>query len=327
MTKSLVAKVTARLFLGFVMLFAFTAHGAYPERPITMIIAYVPGGGTDIVGRVVATYIEKYLGGGAKIVVVNRAGAGGEIGFTALANAAPDGYTIGFINSPSIIAIAIERTAQYGTWQRFELLGNVVDDPASLAVAPDSPIKDLAALAAYAKANPGAVTVGTPGIGAPGHVAMMLFSKIAGVKLTHVPFKGAGDVHAAMAGRHIVLAAISIGESYQGIKGGKPLRVIAQLSPGRTTIAPELRTAKEQGFDLEISSLRGLAAPKGMPADIRDRLVKVIAQAAADPEYQAKSVQYYAPLRYLAPAQYEAALRDEDVKYRQLWKESPWSDK
>ena len=301
-------------------------QAAYPERPINMIVAYVPGGGTDIVARVLATYLEKQLGG-AKILVNNRAGAGGEIGFNAIANAPPDGYTIGFINSPSIIAIAIERAAQYGTWQRFELLGNVVDDPASLAVPTDSPIKNLADLAAYAKANPGALTVGTPGIGAPGHVAIMMFSSLAGVKVNHVPFKGAGDVHAAIAGRHVMLAAISIGESYQGIKGGKPLRVIAQLSPGRTTIAPDLTTAREQGFDLEMSSLRGLAGPRGMPADIRERLVKAIAQAVADPEFQAKSVQYYAPLRYLTPAQYEAALRTEDAKFRQIWKESPWSDK
>ena len=303
------------------------AHVAYPDHPINLIVAYVPGGGTDIVARALAPYLEKYLGGGAKIIVNNRGGAGGEIGFTAIANAPPDGYTIGFVNSPSIIGIAIERTAQYGTWQKFELLGNVVDDPASFAVATDSPIKDLAELAAFVKTNPGTLTVGTPGIGAPGHIAGMLFAKLAGGKINHVPYKGAGDVHAAMAGKHILMAAISIGEAYQGIKGGKPLRVLGQLSAGRTTIAPDLKTAKEQGFDLEVSSLRGIAGPKGMPADIRERLVKAVAQAVADPEFQAKSIQYYAPLRYLSPAQYEASLRAEDVKFRQLWKEAPWSDK
>lgn len=303
------------------------AQGAYPDRPINLIVAYVPGGGTDIVARALGPYLEKYIGGGAKIIVNNRGGAGGEIGFTAIANAPPDGYTIGFINSPSIIGIAIERTAQYGTWQRFELLGNVVDDPASFAVPTDSPIKDLADLAAYVKANPGSLTFGTPGIGAPGHIAGTLFGKLAGGKLNHVPYKGAGDVHAAIAGKHVQMAAISIGEAYQGIKGGKPLRVLGQLSPGRTTIAPDLKTAKEQGFDLEVSSLRGIAGPKGLPADIRDRLVKAVAQAVNDPEFQQKSIQYYAPLRYLSPAQYEASLRAEDAKYRQLWKEAPWSDK
>ena len=233
----------------------------YPERVITMIIAYVPGGGTDVVARALAPYLEKHLGAGAKIIVVNRTGAGGEIGFTALANAPADGYTIGFINSPSVLTIPIERPTKY-TWQRFDLLGNVVDDPASFAVHADSGFKDLLQLAAYAKANPGAVSVGTPGVGAPGHLAILMFAKLAGTNVNHVPFKGAGDVRAALAGRQIIVGAISVGESFQSLRGGTPLRVLAQLSPGRTSLAPDLATAKEQGYDLEMSSLRGLAAPR-----------------------------------------------------------------
>src|SRR2546427_302929 len=121
--------------------------------------------------------------------------------------------------------------------------------------------------------------------------------------------------------------SISVGESFQSLRGGTPLRVLAQLSPGRTSLAPDLATAKEQGYDLEMSSLRGLAAPKDLPVDIRTRLVKAVEQAAADPEFRAKSVQYYAPLRYLSPIQFEAALREGDSQLRQLWKEMPWSEK
>src|SRR5204862_263999 len=130
------------------------AGAAYPERPITMTVAYPPGGGTDLVARALAPYLEKYLGGGAKIVIVNRAGAGGEVGFTAIANAAPDGYTIGFVNTPPLMTIPIERTAQFGGPQRFELLGNIIDDPCNFAVHSDLPIRDLKELAAYARANP-----------------------------------------------------------------------------------------------------------------------------------------------------------------------------
>ena len=111
--RSLLRKSAACLSAAL-LIASVATQAAYPERPINMIVAYVPGGGTDIVARVLATYLEKQLGG-AKILVNNRAGAGGEIGFNAIANAPPDGYTIGFINSPSIIAIAIERAAQYGT--------------------------------------------------------------------------------------------------------------------------------------------------------------------------------------------------------------------
>jgi putative tricarboxylic transport membrane protein len=303
-----------------------TSVAAYPERAITMIVAYVPGGGTDVVARALAPYIEKHIGGGAKIIVVNRSGAGGEVGFTALANAAADGYTIGFINSPGVLTIPIERPAQY-TWQRFDLLGNIVDDPACFTVHADSAFKDLAQLAAYAKANPDAVSVGTPGIGSTGHLAILIFAKLAGTKVNHVPFKGTGDVRTALAGRQIVVGAITVGESFQALKGGMPLRVLAQLSTGRTDLAPNLATAKEQGYQLEMSSLRGLAAPKGLPADVRARLVKAVAQAVADPEFQVKSLQYYAPLRYLSPAQFETTLQGDEIQLRQLWREIPWSEK
>lgn len=299
---------------------------AYPEKPITMIVAFAPGGGTDVVARALAPYLEKHIGGGAKIVIVNRAGAGGDIGFAAIAAAPPDGYTIGFVNSPSFLAIPLERQTKY-TWQSFELIGNVVDDPASFAVHVDSPIKNLADLAAFAKSAPGALSVGTPGVGAPGHLAAIIFGKLAGAQVNHIPFKGAGEVRAPVAGKQIVLAAISIGESFQAMKGGVPLRIIAQHSVARTTLAPDIPTAKEQGYPMVLSSLRGVAGPKGMPAEIRDRLVKALERAVADPEFQAKSLQYYAPLRYLSPAQFEAALREDDAQIRQLWKETPWSDK
>src|SRR3954466_727933 len=313
-------------FLLLILLFPTLALAAYSERPITMLIAYPPGGGTDLVGRALAPFIEKYLGGGARIVVVNRAGAGGEVGFAALANAAPDGYTIGFVNTPPLLTIPIERPAQF-PWSRYEYIGNIIDDPCNFSVHAEMPVTNLRELAAYAKARPGEVTVGTTGIGSDDHIAMLKFERAAGVKMRHVPFKGSADVRGAIAGRQIDVAAINIGEALGYQKGGTPLRNLAQMSPARTTLAPELATAREQGFDIEMSSLRGLVAPKGIPADIRDRLVKAIAQSVADPEFQAQATKFFAPLRYLAPAEYEALVRDADVMYRAMWKEMPWSDK
>ena len=139
-----------RLILAALALLPGIAGAAYPERPITMIVAYSPGGGTDLVARALAPYLEKYLGGGAKLVIVNRAGAGGEVGFTALANAPADGYTIGFVNTPPLMTIPIERAAQFGGPQRFELLGNIVDDPCNFAVHSDTPVRTLQELAAAA---------------------------------------------------------------------------------------------------------------------------------------------------------------------------------
>jgi tripartite-type tricarboxylate transporter receptor subunit TctC len=307
-------------------LIASAALGAYPERPITMIVAYPPGGGTDLVARALAPFIEKYLGGGAKIVVVNRAGAGGEVGFAALANSLPDGYTIGFVNTPPLLTIPIERAAQFH-WQRYEYVGNIIDDPCNFSVHAETPMKNLAELAAYAKAHPGEVTVGTTGIGSDDHIAMLKFERAAGVTMRHIPFKGSADVRAAIAGRQIVVAAINIGEALQYQKGGTPIRNLVQMSPARTNLAPELPTAREQGYDIEMSSLRGLVAPKGIPSEVRDRLVKAVAQSVADPEFQAQAAKFFAPMRYLAPADYEALVRDADVMYRAMWKEMPWAEK
>ena len=318
LTRSLVTAVLAVIALG--------AQAAYPERPITMIVAYPPGGGTDLVARALAPFVEKYLGGGAKIVVVNRAGAGGEVGFAALANSLADGYTIGFVNTPPLLTIPIERAAQFH-WSRYEYIGNIIDDPCNFSVHADTTIKNLADLAAYAKSRPGDTTVGTTGIGSDDHIAMLKFERAAGVKMRHVPFKGSADVRAAIAGKQIVVAAINIGEALQYQKGGTPIRNLVQMSPARTDLAPELPTAREQGFDLEMSSLRGLVAPKGIPSEVRERLVKAVAQSVTDPEFQAQAGKFFAPMRYLGPVEYEALVRDADVMYRAMWREMPWADK
>jgi tripartite-type tricarboxylate transporter receptor subunit TctC len=314
------------LFAALAALLPAIGAAAYPERAITMIVAYPPGGGTDLVARALAPFLEKNLGGDARIVVVNRSGAGGEIGFAALAAAPADGYTIGFVNTPPLLTIPIERPAQF-SWQRYDYIGNIIDDPCNFSVHADTNLRNLRELAEYAKAHPGEVTVGTTGIGSDDHLAMLMFERAAGVKLRHIPFKGSADVRAAIAGKQITIAAVNIGEAMQFQKGGTPLRNLVQMSPARTNLAPDLATAKEQGFDIEMSSLRGLVGPKGLPAEIRERLVKAVERSVADPEFQAKAAQFFSPMRYLAPAQYEALVREADGVYRAMWKELPWADK
>lgn len=307
-------------------LFPEPAGAAYPEQPITMIVAYAPGGGTDLVARAIAPYMEKYLGDGARIIVVNRPGAGGEIGYVALAGAPRDGYTIGFVNSPPVLTIPIERKSAF-SWNNLDLLANVVDDPGNFSVNADSPFKNLAELAAFARANPNAVSVGTTGSGTSPHLGMVLFEKIAGVKMNHIPFKGSSEVRTALAGKQIVVGAINIGEALQYAKSGTPMRNLGQMSQVRSVLAPDLATFKEQGFDIELTSLRGLAAPKGLPAAIRERLIVATERAVADPAFQAQAAKFYSPVRFLAPAKYEAELREAEAQFRKLWSDTPWIDK
>jgi tripartite-type tricarboxylate transporter receptor subunit TctC len=302
------------------------AQAAYPEQPIKMIVGYAAGGGTDIIARLMAQYMQKHLGDNASIVVINRPGAGGGIGFAELGNAQPDGYTIGFINTPNVLTIPIERKSSFH-WQNYDLLGNVVDDPGNFSVHADTPIKNLAELVTYARANPGKVTYGTTGIGSDDHLAALMFERVAGVKLTHVPFKGAAEVHNAIAGKQIMLAAMNIGEALQYQKGGTPLRHLGQMSEKRSSLAPNVPTFKEQGFNVIMASLRGIAAPKNLPPAVRDQLVNAVQKAVADPEFQAKAAGYFAPLRYLAPAAYAAELKEGEAGFKRLWQEMPWADK
>jgi tripartite-type tricarboxylate transporter receptor subunit TctC len=196
---------------------------------------------------VLARYIEKYLGNDAKIVVQNKPGAIGfsAIGFSAIASAPPDGYTIGFINTPGVLTVPIERKATF-TWQSFDLLGNIVDDPGNFSVHADSPIKTLAELAAHAKTNPGAVTYGTTGIGSDDHLATLMFEKAAGLKMNHIPFKGAAEVHNAIASKSIMVAAMNIGEALQYAKGGTPLRNLGQMSVSRSSLDRRCRLSRSR---------------------------------------------------------------------------------
>jgi tripartite-type tricarboxylate transporter receptor subunit TctC len=191
----------------------------------------------------------------------------------------------------------------------------------------DSDIRDLKQLAAYARANPGAVTVGTTGIGSDDHLAAMMFERAAGVQLTHVPFKGAAEVHNAVVGKQIMVAAMNIGEALQYQKGGSPLRQLGPMSDKRTVLAPAIPTFKEQGFNVIMASLRGVAAPKGLPPAVHEQLVNAVQKATADPEFQAKAAGYFAPVRYLPPAAYAAELKEGEAGFRQLWQSMPWTDK
>lgn len=302
-----------------------SAAAQYPTKPINVIIAYGPGGGTDLIARLIAPFIEKHLGNNARLVITNRPGAGGGIGFAEIARATPDGYTIGFVNTPNMLSIPIERPSTF-SWQSYDLIGNLIDDPGAFTVNTSTPITNLKELAAYAKANPGKVTVGTTGVGSDDHLAMLFFERSAGVKMTHVPYKGSGETRAAVVGGQIMLGAINVGEALSYIKGGSPIRMIGQMSAKRTVLAPNVPTFAEQGYNIESASLRGMAAPKGLPPEIREKLVTAVAKAASDPEYIKKAGELFAPIRYLAPKEYAVELQNTDKQLRQLWKEAPWKE-
>lgn len=314
-----------RLLLAAPALLAATRVSAQswtPERPVTMIVAFAPGGGTDIAARTLARFMERSLG--QSIVVDNRAGAGGEIGWAQLARARPDGLTIGFVNTPNLVTIPIERQARFKL-EDFAPIANVVDDPGGFWVRPDSPWRDLAALAAAAKAAPGTISYGTTGVGSDDHLATLAFERATGTRLLHVPFNGAAQVRNAILGRTVDLAAMNMGEGVADFRNGM-LRPLGQMAETRWPNASDVPTFREQGIDVVDGSLRGIAAPAGTPENILRRYADAVKVVMADPEFVASATQQQLPLRYLDPAQFQAELLAMRERFQRMWNEHPWRD-
>ncbi|MCO6416501.1 tripartite tricarboxylate transporter substrate binding protein [Siccirubricoccus sp. KC 17139] len=299
------------------------AQGAFPDHPLNMVLAFPAGGGTDVAARPLAKIMEKYLG--QPIVVTNRPGAAGEIGFTELARSKPDGYTIGFINTPTIVTIPIERPQARFRLDDFAPVLNIVDDPGAVWVLPDSPIKTVADLVAEAKKRPGQISYGTSGIGSDDHLAMLALERVADIKLLHVPFAGGAPVRTATLSKQIELAVTNMGEAYGDYRQGM-FRPIGQMGPSRWQVMPDVPTFREQGFDVVEGSMRGLAAPAGLPRPVLEKLVNAARQAAQDPEWQAVATQLALPLRLLGPDEYRAELVAMKSHYEKLWHQHPWRD-
>lgn len=307
------------------LLTAGSAFAQFPDKPITVVVPYPPGGGADISARLLAPLIEKHLGGNARLVVTNRPGAAGEVGFNVIAEAPADGYTIGIITTPNIVTIPLQRKARV-TWQSYDLLGNIVDDPGTFVVPNESPFKTWADVIAAAKAKPGDVSIGTTGIGSYSNIAILSLQKLANVSFNQVPFPGTAGIRGALSGAHINMGALAAGEVKAFIDSGSPFRVIVQMTATRNALFPDVPTLKELGYDVEASSARALAAPKGLPADVRAKLVTAIGKAVNDPEFVQKAAAAYAPVRYMDPAQFGTLLQSLDTYYQKVWKETPWNE-
>jgi tripartite-type tricarboxylate transporter receptor subunit TctC len=316
-------RITRRAILGAPLAFAAPrlAQAAWPERPVTLIVPFAAGGGTDISARVMAQYLERELG--QPFVVQNRAGAGGGIGLSALSSAAPDGYTLGIINTPGIVTIPIERNPGW-TMDSFTFIAGVVEDPGTFSVHPDSPHRTLRDLVEAARREPGRITVGTQGVGSAGHISMLLLEEAAGVRFEPVVYSGAAPSAVALMRREIVVSTANLGEALTFARQ-QPWRTLGVMSAERHPMAPDVPTFKEMGFDLRGGSLRGIGGPRGLPAEVVQRLSAAVGRVVANPEFQATSERTFQPLRYLGSAEYVAFLREADATHRALWRVRPWN--
>lgn len=303
------------------MFMASTASADYPERPVTLIVAYSSGGGSDVFARTIEPFIEKHLG--VDVVVENITGAGGAVGFTAIAEAEPDGYTIGVINPPTLQAKMHELETRYDL-DSFTYLGNVVDDPGAYNVATGSPFDSWGDVVEFARENPRVVTVGVSSLGGDDHINTVVFMQQNDIEFTIVPFQGAAQNRNATMGGHVAVGAFNMGEA---ISFSDNLKTLVSMGEQRWDAAPDVPTMKEEGFELVGGSQRGLGAPAGLPDDIRATLETAIAAAVDDPDFVASAAERGVPLGYMDGATYEALVRSQDADIARIWEETPWAQK
>jgi tripartite-type tricarboxylate transporter receptor subunit TctC len=255
----------------------------YPSRPITMLVPLQAGTAVDNVARAIAQKMAASLG--RPIVVENVPGAAGQIGTERLARAAPDGYTIGFVND-SILTMLPNMNAKLGYDPLKDLapVSRVAGNAFGIAVNPSFPAKTLGELIAQAKARPGEIHYASGGNGSPQHMAIEMLASSAGVKFTHVPYKGAAQALTDVIGGQVPLLAQGLGVVSVQAKAGK-LRVLAVTGTERSPLLPDVPTVREAGIpDFEFATWFAVVAPAGTPRPIVDLLNAEIVKAAAAPE-------------------------------------------
>jgi tripartite-type tricarboxylate transporter receptor subunit TctC len=248
------------------------ALGQYPAKPLTLIIPFPPGGSTDIVGRVAAEGLSQELG--QPIVVDNRAGAGGAIGAKAIADAAPDGYTLGLATvSTHVVNVIVRGDAlRYDPLRDFTLISQIAAVPNVVSVHPGVPARNMKELLEYAKKNPGKLNYGSPGSGSLGHMSMETLKYTGRVDIVHVPYKGAGPALNDTLGGQVQVLYDNLPSSLPHIQAGR-LRAIAVASEHRVASLPEVPTFSEVGLPMmNDPSWFGLVAPPHLPAEVTARL-------------------------------------------------------
>jgi tripartite-type tricarboxylate transporter receptor subunit TctC len=315
--------------LAAVLLFVLsgTAFAAYPTKPVTMIVAYAAGGSTDILARITAKYLEAELK--QPFVVVNKPGAAGSVGFTSIAKAAPDGYSIGLINLSGVIVNPIVQpdVVRYRITD-FAGIANVVTDPGVFCVKADSPMKTLEDLIAAAKAAPGKIAVSHEGAGSGDHLGVMEFCKKAGIEVNPVPFEGDAPAKAALLGGHIDVLAVNVSEIAEMVNTGQ-LRALAVQNDKRSAELPDVPTFAELGYPTVIqgTASRGFAAPKDIPAEALDVLVNAMKKIVASTEYREELKKLNMPIDFVPGGEFTKLLLDQHKLWSELWETDPWLKK
>ena len=292
---------------------------SYPNRPIHIVAPFPAGGGYDFLSRLMAPEMTKSLG--QPVIVENKSGANGNIGTDAVAKSPADGYTLLMGgNSPLALNVSLYKLP-YDPVKDFAPISRVATQPNLLAAHPKVPVKSVAELVQYAKANPGKLTYGSAGNGSPQHLAAELLKQMAGIDMLHVPYKGAAPNAAALLAGEVSIAFNIILLPLPQVQAGK-LTGLAVASARRSPLAPEIPTMTELGYPIDIDTWYGLLAPAGTPPEIVEKLNAEAVRILNLPELKERTKSQGIELGSSTPQEFGAFLKADIVKWSKAIRET-----
>jgi tripartite-type tricarboxylate transporter receptor subunit TctC len=294
------------------------ARAAYPDKPVTIVVPYPPGGAADVLGRIVARHLQQQLPG-STFVVENKAGGGTSVGAQAVAQAAPDGYTLlTSSNTTWTMNPALKSKLPYDTLKSFESIGTIGSIPLMLVAHPGAPYNSVKELVAQAKAQPGKLFYASFGPGTSSHFAGEMFKAAAGLDIVHVPYKGSAPAMQDLIGGQVPLSFDTNIASVPQMKAGK-IKALAVTTAKRISNAPDVPTLAESGLPgFELSAWVSFVAPRGLPADVRATLVNAMAQVMKTPALRDDLAKAGLDAGYEPPAAFEARVNRELPAMRAL---------
>jgi len=309
-----------RIAIAALALVAGLAHAQdYPVKPIRMIVPYPPGGGTDVVARIVNEKLSQELG--QSIVIDNKGGAGGSVGTEIASKAPPDGYTILLTLSSHTINPKLYPKLGYDVERDFIPISLAASIPQILVANPSVPASNMQELLAWMKANPGKVNYASVGVGSPAHIAGELLKLKSGVQMTHVPYKGGGPAMTDVIGGQVQLAIVSMPAALQFVKAGR-VKALAVASAKRSASAPDVPTIAEGGLDVVVESWYGVLVPAKTPAPIVAKLNAAMVKVLAMPDVKEKLFAQGAEAVSNTPAEFEAIIKEELGKWEYVIREA-----
>jgi len=292
---------------------------AFPSKPVRIIVGYSAGGAVDIIARAIGQHLQAALG--QPVIVDNRPGAGTNIATKSLIDSAPDGHTLMLAANALAANVSLFQPAPYAL-DRITPIALVGRVPVVLAASAQSPVHSIKTLIAQSKAKPASIDYGTPGNGSTPHLAIELFERAAGIRLTHVPYKGGAPAMNDVIGGHIQTVALNALELLPHVKAGK-LRVLAVLSEKRSPIFPDAPTIAESGFPgFEASVWYGVVGPAGLPSPVVARLHQEVQRALAAPDVRERLVSAGGDVAPGSSAQFSDLLQREQQRYEKLIREA-----